>query len=577
MAMAQADTTAVGTSEAKTTPAPVSKPNGDVRMKSERDRFLAFAFCRNDLLIELDQSRNISFVGGPTEPLIAASIKELIGKPITNIVHEDDHVLVQQLLKAADRGERMRRSVVTLVDSTGKSRGHFELNGYKFGDMAGHYFLALRAHHEEVVTPGHARDEETGMMSEGEFASVAAERVKQLREAGEDVEMTLVNMPELDELLERLDEESSQELLEKLASRIQANSLSGDTATRIGSSGFGLVHDNSFDLEAMQQQLVELTKVADPEGKGVEIDASTSAFSGDLSEEDMTSGLLFAMNKFREAEGGNLKMSDLAGQLNSLAEEAAKYVSTFTAAVDAAEFDLAFQPIADSKTGEVHHFEVLARFRLAEGESPYQYIVFAEETNRIHTFDLAVVKKVVAWLKRQPINTARVVLAINISGRSVSNDIYVNGLMATLDENKWLADKLMFEITESARLDDMRAANDFIQKIRDRGFHVCLDDFGAGAASFQYLSSLDVDVVKLDGPAVKNAIAMPKGRAFLSALAELCEKLNIETIAEMIETPEELKFVRDCGVDYVQGYLIGRPGPDVKGFKNLAGSKLFKS
>lgn len=372
--------------------------------------------------------------------------------------------------------------------------------------MAGHYFLALRADTESAgAAPGHASDQETGMMSEGEFASVAAERVQQLRDAGEDVEMTLVNMPELDDLLERLDDDSSQELLEKLASRIQANSLSGDTATRIGTSGFGLVHDTSFDLEAMQQQLMELTKVADPDGKGVYIDASTSAFSPELTEEDMTSGLLFAMNKFRENEGGNLKMSDLAGQLNTLAEEAAKYVSTFTAAVDAAEFDLAFQPIADTKTGEVHHFEVLARFRLAEGESPYQYIVFAEEANRIHTFDLAVVKKVVAWLKRQPINTARVVLALNISGRSVSNDTYVNGLISTLDDNSWLTDKLMFEITESARLDDMRAANDFIQKIRGRGFHVCLDDFGAGAASFQYLSSLDVDVVKLDGPAVKNA------------------------------------------------------------------------
>lgn len=552
--------------------------SGDSRVKAERDRFLAFAFCRNDLLVELDREAKILFVGGPTEPLLASSVADLIGKPLIEIVHEQDHVLVQQLLKAADRGERMKRSIVVLVDADGNSRGQYELNGYKFGDMDGHYFLAFRADTETVARPGSApRDSETGLMSEGEFAAVAAERVKQLREAGEDVEMTLVNMPELDEMLEKLDEESSRELLEKLAMRIQANSVSGDTATRIGSSGFGLLHDSTFDLDAMQAQLVELTKAADPEGKGIDVDAAQAAFSTDLSEEDMTSGLLFAMNKFRESEGGNLKMSDLAGQLNTLAAEAAKYVSTFTAAVDAEEFDLAFQPIADSTSGAVHHFEVLARFRLAEGESPYQYIVFAEETNRIHTFDLAVVKKVVSWLKRQPINTARVVLAINISGRSVSNDTYVNGLISVLDDNRWLADKLMFEITESARLDDMRAANDFIQTIRGRGFHVCLDDFGAGAASFQYLSSLDVDVVKLDGPAVKNAIAMPKGRAFLSALAELCEKLNIETIAEMIETPEELRFVRDCGVDYVQGYLIGKPGPDIKSFKAKPNPKLFKT
>jgi len=544
-------------------------------MRSERDRFLAFAFCRNDLLVELDSDAKVHFLGGPSEPLLGAKAGELTGKPFVELVSEDDGVLVQQLLKAADRGERMKRSFVTLLGADGRPRGRYELNGYKFGDMAGHYFLALRSNLEEQSGDS-GRDDETGLLNQGDFANAAAEKVKKLRDAGEDVEITLVNMPELDELRSRLGEKDEKELLDKLAARIQASSVSGDTAGRIGETSFGLVHDSSFDLSLMQTQLEELAKSMDPDGKGVSIDAAKAEFGPELSEEDMTAGLLFAMNRMREEDRGNLKMSDIAGQLNSLAEEAAKYVGTFTAAVDAEEFDLAFQPIANSKTGDVHHFEVLARFRLAEGESPYQYIVFAEETNRIHTFDLAVVKKVVAWLKRQPINTTRVILAINISGRSVSRPEYVDGLMGVLDDNRWLTDKLMFEITESARLDDMRAANDFIQSIRDRGFHVCLDDFGAGAASFQYLSSLDVDVVKLDGPAVKNAIAMPKGRAFMSALAELCEKLNIETIAEMIETPEELKFVRECGVDYVQGYLIGKPDQDIKKFKNGPDPKLFR-
>ncbi len=555
--------------------APAPKPSSDANMKAERDRFVAFAFCRNDLLVELDTDKKITFFGGPSEALVGASVKELVGKAFIDLVLEQDRVLVEQLLKAADRGERMKRSVVSLIDPNGQPKGSFELNGYKFGDMQGHYFLALRANIDDAVVAT-GRDSETGLLAEGDFASAAAEKVKKLQDAGEDVEITLVNMPELDELRARLGEDEEKELLDKLASRIQASSVSGDTAGRIGETSFGLVHDASFDLSAMQEQLADLAKRADPEGKGVTIDAAKAALGPELSEEDMTAGLLFAMNQMREADSGSLKMSDIAGKLNTLAEEAAKYVGTFMAAVDAEEFDLAFQPIADTVTGDVHHFEVLSRFRLAEGESPYQYIVFAEETNRIHTFDLAVVKKVVAWLKRQPINTNRVVLAINISGRSVGREEYVNGLMAVLDDNRWLADKLMFEITESARLDDMRAANDFIQNIRDRGFHVCLDDFGAGAASFQYLSSLDVDVVKLDGPAVKNAIAMPKGRAFLSALAELCKKLNIETIAEMIESKEELRFVRDCGVDYVQGYLIGKPGPDIKAFKSGPDPKLFR-
>jgi EAL domain-containing protein (putative c-di-GMP-specific phosphodiesterase class I) len=165
----------------------------------------------------------------------------------------------------------------------------------------------------------------------------------------------------------------------------------------------------------------------------------------------------------------------------------------------------------------------------------------------------------------------------NISGNSLAQDSYVKELRSILKENTWLEEKLMFEITESSRIDDLKAANSFITGLRDLGYQVCLDDFGAGAASFQYLSSLEIDVVKLDGPAIQNAKTMPKGRAFLSALTELCHKLKIETIAEMIEDVDDLKFVRQCGVDYIQGYLIGKPNPNIQVFKGDPDPKLFKT
>ena len=101
----------------------------------------------------------------------------------------------------------------------------------------------------------------------------------------------------------------------------------------------------------------------------------------------------------------------------------------------------------------------------------------------------------------------RVSLAVNISGMSVDNAEYAKQLHALLDADSWLKHFMLFEITESARVADLKKANAFVQGLRGKGFHVCLDDFGAGAASFQYLSVLEVDVVKLDGSAVKNAQA----------------------------------------------------------------------
>lgn len=158
---------------------------------------------------------------------------------------------------------------------------------------------------------------------------------------------------------------------------------------------------------------------------------------------------------------------------------------------------------------------------------------------------------------------------MNISGQSVASDWYVERLHNIMNENKWAQGRMVFEITESAKMEDMERANGFIQRLRKGGFPVCLDDFGAGAASFGYLMSLEVDVVKIDGPVVKNAQRARRGRALLESMATLCKNLGIETVAEMIDDQQGLDFVRKCGINYGQGYLFGKPNADVTAF-NMA-------
>jgi EAL domain-containing protein (putative c-di-GMP-specific phosphodiesterase class I) len=133
----------------------------------------------------------------------------------------------------------------------------------------------------------------------------------------------------------------------------------------------------------------------------------------------------------------------------------------------------------------------------------------------------------------------------------------------------------LLEITESAHMTDLAAANEFIQKLRGEGFPVCLDDFGAGAANFQCLSSMEVGVVKLDGSAVRNAQKARKGKAFLKPLVSLCRELGVESIAEMVAAEKGLKFIHECGVQYVQVYLFGKPNKEIKTFERLRRPALF--
>lgn len=239
----------------------------------------------------------------------------------------------------------------------------------------------------------------------------------------------------------------------------------------------------------------------------------------------------------------------------------------FNHVVNEADFDIAFQPIVEVRTGKIHHFEALVRFHHhAPDHSPFEHITIAEESGLISEFDLAMAGKAIAWLAQAP---EKYQVAINVSGHSVGNPLYVEGLDSLLADNPWTVSRLMFEITESARMDDLPSANQFIQNLRQQGYEVCLDDFGAGAANFQYLSTLEVDVVKLDGTALRNARNATKGRAFLKALTDLCHDLKVGTIAEMVDDAESLEFIRECGVQYAQGYLFGKPSTDIKAFEKM--------
>ena len=234
----------------------------------------------------------------------------------------------------------------------------------------------------------------------------------------------------------------------------------------------------------------------------------------------------------------------------------------FKQVVKEANFDVAFHPILSAKTGAIHHYEALVRFRGdMGGESPFRYITFAEETGLIWEFDIEMARKVVDWLKTYPDRSASV--AVNVSGHSIGNPAYLDRLESMLTQNSWARGRLLFEITESSRIQNLDETNTVLQRLRKDGYEVCLDDFGAGAASFQYLSVLEVDVVKLDGSAVKNAQKARKGRALMSALTRLCKDLDVKTVAEMVDDEKGLTFVRDCGVDYVQGFLFGKPNIDI--------------
>ena len=546
-------------------------------MSTAREKFVAFAFCWADILLELDQNRKIVFAAGATQPVLGKTIEELIGTSFRDYVAPRDKLLVEQLLAVAAKKGRIDDTKVRLKGVKGPTPP-LNFAGYLMPDLGNNCFLALRtasdAEENGALEGASKRDQSTGLLAGDSFSGLAAEKLKETKNGEGDTELTLVNLPGFDTFYESLSEEDQEILMSTMGTTLRASSIGGDSAGEMGDGKFGILHDADLDVADLEAKLAEATRVFDPEGKGVDVQAGTiDVDMTDINDEDLTNGLVYTINHFREQSGADFNVKDIAKNMDSLVKEAVGSLNSFRSVIGDNNFDVAFHPILDVNTGAFHHYEALVRFGGNFEESPYKYITFAEETGLISEFDIAMAQKCVDWLKDH--RKEKISVAVNISGISVDDAVYIEKLHALIDNNPWLTEHLLFEITESARVVDLHKANAFVQSVRRKGFHVCLDDFGAGAASFQYLSVLEVDVVKLDGSAVKNAQTAPKGRAFLRALTTLCKTMDVETIAEMVDSKETLEFVRDCGVEYAQGFLFGKPDPDPWQFVSKLDRRLF--
>jgi EAL domain-containing protein (putative c-di-GMP-specific phosphodiesterase class I) len=267
------------------------------------------------------------------------------------------------------------------------------------------------------------------------------------------------------------------------------------------------------------------------------------------------------------AKSGNLRTASLSDALGHMMTDTVEAVNYIKEVSKSQSFDLVFMPICDLRGGMVHHFEVLTRFTDPRySQTPYHLISRAEEVGVVADFDLAVCRKAAAIVLGDSLGRHLPTVAVNLSGASIADAAFVKSLHRLLDEDPGLAGRLMFEITESAQIEDLPGVNVAIQELRERGFKVCLDDFGAGAASFDYLNMLDVDIVKFDGPVVRRACSTPKGNELLGAMAEMCTKMSVSTIAEMVEDKKMANQIFYCGIDFGQGWHFGKPDADPMSF-----------
>ncbi|CAG9297874.1 putative bifunctional diguanylate cyclase/phosphodiesterase [Celerinatantimonas diazotrophica] len=224
---------------------------------------------------------------------------------------------------------------------------------------------------------------------------------------------------------------------------------------------------------------------------------------------------------------------------------------------------LYFQPIRDNRVDQIRHYEVLLRIRGDNGQmiSPLELILAAENNGYIFEIDLWVVRAALCRLATNLKYNCRDRLAINLSARSFSMPGIITQIIAEIKHWSIPGELIIFEITETAALPDFAKAQEHIEKLKSIGCAIALDDFGVGYSSFHSVRELALDYVKIDGSFVHDILNNHKNRYFVRSICRIARDLGLLTIAEYVENEQLNHELHRIGVDFSQGYYIGKPMP----------------
>ncbi|MDR7035989.1 diguanylate cyclase (GGDEF)-like protein [Methylobacterium sp. BE186] len=391
------------------------------------------------------------------------------------------------------------------------------------------------------------------------------EALARLARSGEGCALLVIDLDRFKPVNDTLGHPVGDALLVKVAERLRSTLRATDTVARIGGDEFVILQtavSNPGDTQALARRLVDLV------GRTYMVDGHLLTIGASV-------GVAFAPDDGRDADR-LLKNADLAlyrakldgrgtyrffePEMDARMQARRQMELDMRQALARREFQLHYQPQLNLETNQLTGCEALIRWRHPERGmiSPAEFIPLAEE--------IGLIVPIGEWVMRQACRDAAawpvpLSIAVNVSPAQFKSDRLVEMILSALASSGLPAPRLEVEITEGVLLQEGEKTLQTLHRLRDLGVRVSMDDFGTGYSSLSYLRSFPFDKIKIDRSFVKDLASKPDGDAIIRAIAGLGKSLGMTTVAEGVETSEQMQRIRAEGCTDVQGYLISRPVP----------------
>ena len=418
-------------------------------------------------------------------------------------------------------------------------------------------------------------DSLTGLPNRLQLTEALGRALRHASEGGGRCAILLIDLDRFKAVNDTLGHVAGDHLLQQVSARFQPLLAAGMTAGRLGGDEFAIVipaYDDIVGLEQLCYDLIEVLKQPFTYHDqhlfvGASIGLAVGPADGATVDELVRSADLAL---YRAKEDGGNEVCFYEASLHARAEKRRRIELALRGALDAGEFSLVFQPVADAASTRIRGFEALMRWTSAElgSVAPSHFIPLAEETGLIRRIGEWVLRNACAEAATWP---GTIGVAVNVSPLQLSDPGFMLTLVSALSQSGLAPERLELEITETVFLQITPLTNKVLNQIQSLGVRLAIDDFGTGYSSLGYLRDSNFDTIKIDRSFVQAARPDEAGSdAIIRAVVALAGSLGMATVAEGVETPEQLAMIRALGCDRIQGYIFSPPVPGASVHEMLA-------
>ncbi len=542
-------------------------------------QFRSLVHNATDLITVIDPAGTIRYQSPSADRLLGQRSETLVGTDYVDLLDEGDQQYVRGALRDLARSPSAEATLEYRVRHADGSFRYVESIASNLltdrnvrGLVLNSRDVTERKALQDELTHQAFHDSLTGLFNRAVFRDRVDHALERAKRSALNIAVLLLDLDGFKTVNDSLGHDAGDELLVAVGQRLEEAGRASDTVARIGGDEFAiLLEDQADELSArsMADRLLhELTTPFEVRGREVFVRASIGialAASGARTDE-LIRNADTAMYAAKRA--GKARAELFEPQMYERAVARFEVQADLERALARGEFELHYQPIIDLASGTTHGVEALVRWNHPTRGflPPMEFIPIAEETGLIVPLGTWVLgeacRTTAAWRRSDP-SLAALWVSVNLSTRQLLEPDLVERVLQMLSESGLTPSGLMLEITEGSLMQDMDETVAKLRGLKELGVRLAIDDFGTGSSSLAYLRQFPIDVLKIDKAFVDEVAGSDRqSPPLVHAIIDMAQRLGVDTIAEGIEGPDQLRVLQLAGCPSGQGYLFARPLPE---------------